>query len=45
VRGNRCLEIGAGVGRTAYYAHWLGMQDYTIVDLPTALIGQLAVMT
>lgn len=30
----RVLEIGAGVGRTAYYAKMLGIEDYTIVDLP-----------
>lgn len=34
----RILEIGAGLGRTAYYARQFGIQDYTIVDLPfTAL--------
>lgn len=30
----RVLEIGAGLGRTAYYARQLGIEDYTIVDLP-----------
>lgn len=30
----RVLEIGAGVGRTAFYARQLGIADYTIVDLP-----------
>ncbi len=40
INGRRCLEIGAGMGRTAYYAHRLGFHDYTIVDLPTALVGQ-----
>ena len=34
------LEIGAGMGRTAYYAKRLGARTYTIVDLPLALIGQ-----
>jgi hypothetical protein len=34
----RILEIGAGLGRTAYYARQFGIQNYTIVDLPfTAL--------
>jgi hypothetical protein len=34
----RVLEIGAGLGRTAYFARLLGVEDYTIVDLPfTAL--------
>lgn len=30
----RVLEIGAGLGRTAYYARQLGILDYTIVDIP-----------
>lgn len=33
----RVLEIGAGVGRTAYYAYKLGIKDYTIIDLPLTL--------
>lgn len=33
------LEIGAGMGRTAYYAYLHGM-NYSIVDLPIGLIGQ-----
>ncbi len=34
VTNPRVLEIGAGLGRTAYYARLLGIKDYTIVDLP-----------
>ena len=30
----RVLEIGAGLGRTAYYARMFGIEDYTIVDIP-----------
>lgn len=30
----RVLEIGAGLGRTAYYARQLGILDYTIIDIP-----------
>jgi SAM-dependent methyltransferase len=30
----RVLEIGAGLGRTALYARHLGIENYTIVDLP-----------
>lgn len=30
----RVLEIGAGVGRTAYYARMFGIEDYTIIDIP-----------
>lgn len=38
VKNPRVLEIGAGLGRTAYYAKLFGIQDYTIIDLPmTAL--------
>lgn len=38
IKNPRVLEIGAGVGRTAYYAHLMGIKDYTIIDLPfTAL--------
>jgi hypothetical protein len=34
------LEIGGGLGRTAYYAHRFGIADYTIVDLPFSGISQ-----
>jgi hypothetical protein len=34
------LEIGAGSGRTAYYAWKLGLRDYTIVDLPLTNVAQ-----
>jgi len=34
------LEIGAGLGRTAYYAHHLGITDYTIIDLPMTNVAQ-----
>jgi hypothetical protein len=36
----RILEIGAGLGRTAFYAHELGIKDYTIVDLPISTMAQ-----
>ena len=35
----RVLEIGGGLGRTAYYARILGIRDYTIVDLPFTAIS------
>jgi hypothetical protein len=38
--GKHILEIGAGIGRTAFYAHRFGVRNYTIVDLPMTLIGQ-----
>jgi hypothetical protein len=34
------LEIGAGMGKTAYYAWHLGIREYVIVDLPLSLVGQ-----
>lgn len=36
----RILEIGAGLGRTAYYVNALGMKDYTIVDIPITATSQ-----
>jgi hypothetical protein len=36
----RVLEIGAGLGRTAYYARQLGILDYSIVDIPFTSISQ-----
>jgi len=38
--GLRVLEIGAGLGRTAYYAQRLGITDYTIVDIPLSNVAQ-----
>lgn len=38
VKNPRVLEIGAGLGRTAYYASVFGIKDYTIVDLPFTAI-------
>jgi hypothetical protein len=34
------LEIGGGTGRTAFQAFRLGIEDYTIVDLPTTSLVQ-----
>lgn len=34
IKNPKILEIGAGLGRTAYYANLLGIKDYTIVDIP-----------
>jgi hypothetical protein len=34
------LEIGGGLGRTAFYARELGIRDYTIIDLPLTSIAQ-----
>lgn len=38
--GGPVVEIGAGLGRTAYYAAKLGLTDYTIVDLPMSSVAQ-----
>jgi len=38
--GERVLEIGAGLGRTAYYAYRAGFRDYTIIDLPMTNVAQ-----
>jgi hypothetical protein len=36
----RVLEIGAGLGRTAFYARQFGLRNYTIVDLPMTAVAQ-----
>ena len=36
----RILEIGAGLGRLAEYAHRLGLTDYWIVDVPMTSLVQ-----
>lgn len=34
------LEIGPGMGRTAFYAYRSGLTDYTTLDLPLGVIAQ-----
>jgi hypothetical protein len=36
----KVLEIGGGLGRTAFYARQFGIRDYTIVDIPVSLLAQ-----
>lgn len=36
----RVLEIGAGLGRTAFYARQFGIRDYTIIDIPITALAQ-----
>lgn len=36
----RVLEIGGGLGRTAYYARQFGVVDYSIVDIPVTALAQ-----
>ena len=38
--GKRIVEVGAGLGRTAYYACKMGLTEYTIIDLPFTNISQ-----
>jgi SAM-dependent methyltransferase len=40
IQNPRVLEIGAGLGRTSFYANELGIKDYTIVDLPITTVAQ-----
>jgi hypothetical protein len=40
IQNPRVLEIGAGLGRTAFYVFELGIKDYTIVDLPITTVAQ-----
>lgn len=36
----KVLEIGGGLGRTAYYCRHFGIMDYTIVDIPISSLAQ-----
>ena len=36
----RVLEIGGGLGRTAYYAWQFGLRDYTLIDIPMTAVAQ-----
>lgn len=38
--GGPVVEIGGGLGRTAYYSAKLGVKDYTIVDIPLTAAAQ-----
>lgn len=40
VANPRVLEIGGGLGRTAYYARKFGIYDYSIVDIPVSSLAQ-----
>jgi hypothetical protein len=40
VGGRKVLEIGPGNGRCAFYAHAMGFDDYTTIDLPMGVVGQ-----
>ena len=36
----KVLEIGAGLGRTAYFAYQMGIKNYTILDIPMTNVAQ-----
>lgn len=38
IENPRVLEIGGGLGRTAYYASLMGIEDYTIMDIPLTAV-------
>jgi len=38
IKNSTILEIGAGMGRNAYYAKKLGVKKYIIIDLPSTCI-------
>jgi len=40
IENPRVLEIGGGLGRTAFYARQFGIADYTIVDIPVSSLAQ-----
>src|SRR5581483_6822962 len=40
IENPKILEIGAGLGRTAYYARLFGIKDYTIIDIPISNLSQ-----
>lgn len=39
-KGKSVVEIGPGMGRTAYYAYRAGLTDYTTIDLPLGVVAQ-----
>jgi len=40
IENPKVLEIGAGLGRNAYYARIFGIKDYTIIDIPISNMAQ-----
>jgi hypothetical protein len=36
----KVLEIGGGLGRTAFYARQFGIRNYTIIDIPVSSLAQ-----
>lgn len=40
IENPKVLEIGAGLGRNAYYSRLFGIKDYTIIDIPISNMAQ-----
>lgn len=40
VGGIKFLEIGGGMGRTAFYANKFGLADFTAIDIPLGMVRQ-----
>lgn len=40
ISGAKILEIGAGLGQTAYFMYQMGNRDYTIIDIPMTNVAQ-----
>jgi hypothetical protein len=40
IENPKVLEIGAGLGRTAYFARIFDIKDYTIIDIPISNLSQ-----
>jgi hypothetical protein len=45
IYGERIVEIGPGLGRTAYYARKFGLSNYTTIDLPLGNIAQASFLS
>jgi hypothetical protein len=43
-RSKSILEIGPGMGRTAYYCWMAGFRDYTTMDIPMGIVAQARFM-
>ncbi len=38
--GYKVIELGGGLGKTAFYALKFGIPSYTLVDIPMTLVAQ-----
>ena len=44
-KNHKILEIGGGLGRTAYYCYRFGLKNYTLVDLKFPLLSQFSYLS